>query len=533
MPGRSEPILLPARLAGAAAAAAHPRRGAPVRAQAPPAPAGEGERHRLAVRAAAGRRPGPQEGAAGALRVARRRARSDRRRAGVGARPAAQDGARDPRLPEQDRRRGGRRERRSTPWSTRRPAGASARSSSGATSRSTTSRREDVDRPASAPRTPAQRELTDLLVAYFAGERVTFADFDLAPTLAWAGVTPFEERCLRELQQVPVRRDRLLRRAGAARGPRARASRGRLGLRARYPLDRRALSPRDPRRRQHRRVGPGGQRLQASACSAWRACTCEGPAHRLPRRRHRPVDGAARAEGGRSGADRDRDADRRRRLVRPAAPRPRHPAARRRPGLPGGAGRGRVVHGQHVPAPLLARRAGRPQPRQPVPGGADRARRLVRRGGRADVARARDRRRGADGDPRAGGAGGRDGGRPRRRRRVGRRVRSQPRAAAAAGAARPRGASRHRRGDRARRPDRARARLAVHVDAAAAAGARHPRRRAGVRRRAACTSRTCSSSPARRSATTPATTSTGSSSTSGRASSTRSSSRTSGASRPT
>ncbi len=87
---------------------------------------------------------------------------------------------------------------------------------------------DDIDRPGSAPRTRAQRELTDLLVAYFAGERVSFADFDLAPTLAWAGVTPFEERCLHELQRVPygetVSYADLARRAGRDRAHRAAGS---------------------------------------------------------------------------------------------------------------------------------------------------------------------------------------------------------------------------------------------------------------------------------------------------------------------
>ena len=87
---------------------------------------------------------------------------------------------------------------------------------------------EEVDRPGSAPRTHAERELVDLLVAYFAGERVTFAAFDLAPTLAWAGVTPFEEACLRELQNVPygetVSYGDLARRAGRDRAHRAAGS---------------------------------------------------------------------------------------------------------------------------------------------------------------------------------------------------------------------------------------------------------------------------------------------------------------------
>ena len=46
------------------------------------------------------------------------------------------------------------------------------------------------------------------------------------------------------------------------------------------------------------------------------------------------------------GAHRHRHPDRRRRLVRASAARPRHAAARRHPRLPGRAGRGRVVHGR-------------------------------------------------------------------------------------------------------------------------------------------------------------------------------------------
>jgi methylated-DNA-[protein]-cysteine S-methyltransferase len=86
----------------------------------------------------------------------------------------------------------------------------------------------DVERPGAPPRTKAQRRLTEQLIAYFAGERVTFAGFDLGPTLAWAGVTPFEEACLRELQRVPygetVSYGDLARRAGRDRAHRAAGS---------------------------------------------------------------------------------------------------------------------------------------------------------------------------------------------------------------------------------------------------------------------------------------------------------------------
>ncbi len=86
----------------------------------------------------------------------------------------------------------------------------------------------DADRAGTAPRTAAQHALVDLLVAYFAGQRVTFAEFDLAPTLAWAGVTPFEETCVRELQRVPygetVSYGELALRAGRERAHRAAGS---------------------------------------------------------------------------------------------------------------------------------------------------------------------------------------------------------------------------------------------------------------------------------------------------------------------
>jgi methylated-DNA-[protein]-cysteine S-methyltransferase len=54
-----------------------------------------------------------------------------------------------------------------------------------------------------APRTPPQIALVERLRAYFARERVTFADLDLAPALAWAGATAFEADCVRALQAVP------------------------------------------------------------------------------------------------------------------------------------------------------------------------------------------------------------------------------------------------------------------------------------------------------------------------------------------
>jgi methylated-DNA-[protein]-cysteine S-methyltransferase len=84
---------------------------------------------------------------------------------------------------------------------------------------------------------PAERALVDRLVAYFAGDRSSFADVDLGPTLEWAGVTPFEERCLRELQRIPygetISYGELAGRAGRARAHRAAGSvcaRGTLSL---------------------------------------------------------------------------------------------------------------------------------------------------------------------------------------------------------------------------------------------------------------------------------------------------------------
>ena len=288
---------LPPDSPGAAAAAAHPRRGAPLRAQAPPRAGARSERHRLAVRPPARRRPGSQAGAAGALRLARRRARRDRRRAGGRARPAAEDGARDPRVPEQDRRRGRTRERlvlgglRGARLGHRRDGlpRRRARSTTSRPRRSTGAGSATAHAGAARAGRPARRVLRGR-ARDVRGLRPR-ADPGVGRRDAVRGA------CLRELQQVPygetVSYGDLAR---AGRAATARTARPARSARA-VPLDRRAVSPRDPRRWQHRRVGPGGQRLQASGCSATRACTCEGPADRLPRRRHRPVDGPARPEG--------------------------------------------------------------------------------------------------------------------------------------------------------------------------------------------------------------------------------------------
>jgi methylated-DNA-[protein]-cysteine S-methyltransferase len=82
-----------------------------------------------------------------------------------------------------------------------------------------------------------QRGLVERLVAYFAGERVGFADLDLGPTLAFAGATPFEAACVRELQRVPygttISYAELAARAGrprAARGAGRACARGTLSV---------------------------------------------------------------------------------------------------------------------------------------------------------------------------------------------------------------------------------------------------------------------------------------------------------------
>ena len=103
-PGRREPIVLGARHARAAAAAARPRRGAPLRDHPPPhAPRPRDDR--VDPRRAARRRPGAQARAAQALRLARggrspRPARSSRRVPGL----PGQDRARPLRPPEPDGR---------------------------------------------------------------------------------------------------------------------------------------------------------------------------------------------------------------------------------------------------------------------------------------------------------------------------------------------------------------------------------------------------------------------------------------------
>ncbi len=57
--------------------------------------------------------------------------------------------------------------------------------------------------PGDGPATPLQQLLVERLAAYFGGQRVTFADLDIGPTLAWAGATPFEAAVVRALLHVP------------------------------------------------------------------------------------------------------------------------------------------------------------------------------------------------------------------------------------------------------------------------------------------------------------------------------------------
>ena len=88
---------------------------------------------------------------------------------------------------------------------------------------------------------------------------------------------------------------------------------------------------------------------------------------RRDRRRHRPVDAAARPERAHEQPDGDRHRRRRRRLLRPPAARARRAAARRPAQLHRRAGRGRAADDASLPVPLQrGLRPGRPQLRQPV-----------------------------------------------------------------------------------------------------------------------------------------------------------------------
>ena len=179
-------------------------------------------------------------------------------------RPAAQDGARDPRFPEQD----GRRRAVVT-------ALCSVVYEAPGWGLGEVVFRDDVPvhhehaarrrrrPPARRPTTPAQRSLIARLVARTSpGERPRRSPTSTSDR-RWSG------RCDAVRGAVParaaadpVRRDDLLRRASRPAPGGSRPSRGRLGLRARYPLAGRAVPPRDPRRRQHRRVGSGGERYK-------------------------------------------------------------------------------------------------------------------------------------------------------------------------------------------------------------------------------------------------------------------------------
>jgi methylated-DNA-[protein]-cysteine S-methyltransferase len=73
-----------------------------------------------------------------------------------------------------------------------------------------------------------QARLVERVIAYFAGERVTFADLELGPTLAWAGATPFEAGVVQALIHLPygqtVSYEELARMAGRPRAARAAGS---------------------------------------------------------------------------------------------------------------------------------------------------------------------------------------------------------------------------------------------------------------------------------------------------------------------
>ena len=93
VPGRPDAVVLRARLAGPAAAAADPRRGPPVRARLPP-PAARAQRRSTRSSTAARRRPGPAQGADAALQDRRRAHRRLPRGPRGGAGAAAQGRAR-------------------------------------------------------------------------------------------------------------------------------------------------------------------------------------------------------------------------------------------------------------------------------------------------------------------------------------------------------------------------------------------------------------------------------------------------------
>ena len=317
---------------------------------------------------------------------------------------------------------------------------------------------------------------------YLSGRRVNFDPeaFGLDETCDEMGMTELERAIAHALARVsgasasPTASSRPAPGDPARRAPRARSAR----RAARSTSSCRPIASCAPTARSAstaRRASP-----TSSACWPSRAA-------REPRRQLRivclgggtgPLDAAARHQAdGRAGHG-DRHADRRRRLQRPPAPRSGDAAARRHPQLPDRAGRGRVAHEPALPAPLRPRRAGRARVRQHLPGRAHGGRRLVRRRRRRGRARARRRGQRRARDHASRRAPGRDGRRPLRRGRDGRGARPPRRAPPLPEPGRrgrqPAGAG----GRGARRPDRAGARLALHVDAAAAA-------RAGARTRRA------------------------------------------------
>ena len=212
VPGRPAAIDLRGRRPGLAAAAAHPRRGAPVCRKLPPS-AARGRRAAVGdLRRAAAGRSGAPAAHPRALRQPGALRGRDARRARARAGAAAQGGARDlrasaqggvkvgpqadrwgrPRHDEEKIRRRGRRRARGARRSITRP-GATGGCSAPVTCRSTWSCRTSARRrPASAPAgggSPSRWRV--LLERYFAGEPVAFA-LDAAAFAAAHGCTRFE-----------------------------------------------------------------------------------------------------------------------------------------------------------------------------------------------------------------------------------------------------------------------------------------------------------------------------------------------------
>ena len=183
----------------------------------------------------------------------------------------------------------------------------------------------------------------------------------------------------------------------------------------------RSGDPRAPGPVPQRRRGPAARRAHLPE-----AVPGARPAHRRDRRRHRPVDAAARPQGAHQQHHRGRHGRRRRRLVGQAARGARHPAGGRHPQLHRGARRRRAAHERPAPVPLpghRGRRPGRPG-RRPVGAGRPRLRQPADRGDDGDRGR---RLRGG----RAPGQPGPRRARPGRARVAARRSRSTPSSATA------------------------------------------------------------------------------------------------------